>query len=467
MTDETYKCPGCKKIRKAPEGQDIARCRICGTTVEKIDGVWLKSLPETTPATSVAKDDEKNASKNLVNALIALVFILLGYFLITPITETSWGAPILENNAFFWGVVSMLIISISALILGFIIKRKHANLVLRLLTLFCLTALVKLTFVDKKIPLMDDVNQKGVVTVSPNFKYPETELENLSNLYFELITDNERLNNLISTSELTVSKTLDSAEKNYDYVVTPADTNAPYPSTFRISINNKIETDLQKQYYVERTSGLGLKIASEKAALDFKNSIIEKFEDTFELFESEPREDDGYWASIKQGNYYWIRFLTLESDFMILEVVRYMKDADARQHKKVMDSVQNANVSLAEPKPLSPQEAIACKTKAGMLDQEKNALVELEKRLSYLDFGDPKSEEHLTKKKEFDTRTYQYNIDKELYTAGCQNAVTLSYSTYTKACSTNDVSSQKASKNSLNSFCRSFPQYLTRLTANE
>ena len=196
MTDETYKCPGCKKIRKAPTGQDIARCRICGTTVEKIDGVWLKSLPDTTQTPNTSKDSEKITRKNLANGLMAVIFILLGYFLIIPITETSWGAPLLENNALFWGVASMLIVSMLALILGFIIKRKYANLVFRFLTLFCLTALIKLTFVDKKIPLMGEINQKEIVQTPPNFEYSETELDNLSNLYFELITDDERLKSL-------------------------------------------------------------------------------------------------------------------------------------------------------------------------------------------------------------------------------------------------------------------------------
>tara|TARA_R110002126_G_scaffold13356_1_gene58079 strand:+ start:9930 stop:11330 length:1401 start_codon:yes stop_codon:yes gene_type:complete len=466
MTDETYKCPGCKKIRKAPTGQDIARCRICGTTVEKIDGVWLKSLPDTTQTPNTSKDSEKITRKNLANGLMAVIFILLGYFLIIPITETSWGAPLLENNALFWGVASMLIVSMLALILGFIIKRKYANLVFRFLTLFCLTALIKLTFVDKKIPLMGEINQKEIVQTPPNFEYSETELDNLSNLYFELITDDERLKKLTSTTEVNVSKTLDEVEKNYDYVVTPADTNTPYPSTFRISINNKVETDLQKQYYVERTAGLGLQIASEEDAIEFKNSIIQKFEDSFELFESEIREDESYWASVKLGNYYWVRFLTLDSDFMILEVVRYMKDSDARQHKKVMESVKNSNNTLSESKPLSPQEAIACKNKAGILDQEKSALIELEKRLAYLDFGDPKSEEHLSKEQEFNTRTSQYNTSKELYTAGCQNSVTLSYSTYTKACSVNDALPSGNPETSGNSFCRAFPQYLNQLKAN-
>lgn len=55
-----------------------------------------------------------------------------------------------------------------------------------------------------------------------------------------------------------------------------------------------------------------------------------------------------------------------------------MDDANARQHKNVMEQVNNAMAEKsASPKPLSPQEALACKQSAADLDAKKKQLDEL------------------------------------------------------------------------------------------
>lgn len=96
-----------------------------------------------------------------------------------------------------------------------------------------------------------------------------------------------------------------------------------------------------------------MKIADKNDAISIKDEIVQRFENDYELFESAPQADNSHWIAIKGKNYYWIRFLTLDQDFMILEIIRYMDDANARQHKNVMEQVNNAMAEKVHPQNLS------------------------------------------------------------------------------------------------------------------
>ena len=143
MEKENYICPGCGRIRQAPSTQNIARCSLCGTTVEKINGVWEETQIE-----------PKKSTFDTVQFLTGIVFILLGFFLIVPVANTSWGNPILNQSFLFWGIVSVFVISTITLIVGFMIKRKHAYLILRYSLLFVFAALIRLSFVENSLPFM-------------------------------------------------------------------------------------------------------------------------------------------------------------------------------------------------------------------------------------------------------------------------------------------------------------------------
>ena len=463
MATQNYTCPGCGKLRKAPSSQDIARCRICGTTVERVENAWIKTESE----------PEKN-SINPIHFLAGIIFILLGFFLIEPITSTTWGSPILNQSFLFWGIVSLLVVSTFTLIIGFFINRQHANLILRYSALFILAALVRLSFVESSLPLMQAkiYNPPQSLTVTPADSlltkatlYTDQERDELTNLFFELMTDKYLVDDIGNSSNLSVKKTLDTSENNYDYEVIPSETNTRFPNSFRISIRDVVETDLQDQYYQERTGGLGLRISTKNDAVTIMNQLVQRFENNYNLFESASQENNAHWISIKGENYFWIRFLTLEQDFMILEVVQYMNDADARQHKKVMEQVNQSRISKnTDPKPLSPQEALACKKSSAKLSVEKNQLEEFELRLAYLDFGDPKSEEHLSKEKEFLKRTKQYELDLKLYKSGCENNISLDFSTFKQVCDSEDLKTGSVPFTKvINGFCSGFTEYALKI----
>lgn len=466
MANHTYTCPGCGKLRKAPDAQDIAKCRICGTTVERIDGIWVKS-----------KAEQQTVSFKVSHFLIGIIFLLLGFFTIEPIINTRIGKTILNQSFLFWGIASLLVISTVTLVLGFIIERKTSFLVLQFCTLFIMAALIRLSFVEKTLPLTQSViynttqnsnNATSDSVLSSQLLYSSEEKEDLTQLFFELMTDKYLVEDINNSSNLSVKKTLDTSENNYDYEITPSETNNRFPNGFRISIREVTETDLQNQYYEERTGGLGLKIPDRNSAIQIKNDLVQRFEDNYEIFESTPQSNNNHWISIKGENYFWIRFLTLEDDFTILEIVRYMNDADARQHKKVMEQVNSNRADKSvDPKPLSPQEALACKQNAANLDDEQKELKELELRLAYLDFGDPKSEKHLDKETEFNNRTQKYNLDLKLYESGCENNVSLDYPTYEKVCNSADVSKNNSNtplNTAINRFCAGFKNYASRIS---
>ncbi|MEO9887792.1 MAG: hypothetical protein ABJR05_17335 [Balneola sp.] len=467
MAIQNYTCPGCGKLRKAPSSQDIARCRICGTTVEKIEGIWLETNTDS---------NSKNKTFNLVGFLTGFIFILLGFFLIEPISKTSWGQSILNQSFLFWGIVSMLIVSTFTLVIGFFVQRKNAYQVLRYSLLFIFAALIRLSFFENSLPLMQskiynspqtkiDISSDSLMT--QQILYTDQELEDLTKLFFELMTDKYLVDDIDKSSNLNVKKTLDTSENNYDYEIIPSESNDRFPASFRISVRDLVETSLQNQYYQERAGGLGLKISEKNDAIAIKDELIQRFENNYEIFESTPQTDNNHWISIKGENYFWVRFLTLDQDFMILEIIRYMNDADARQHKNVMDQV---NSSMADensnPKPLSPQEALACKTNATKLDKKKNQLDELELRLAYLDFGDPRSEEHIEKERSFNKQTQEYNLDLKLYQTGCENNISLDFSTYEQVCDSIDLKGSSKSvpfKNKGNRFCSKFSNFALRI----
>ncbi len=461
MEKENYICPGCGRIRQAPSTQNIARCSLCGTTVEKINGVWEETQIE-----------PKKSTFDTVQFLTGIVFILLGFFLIVPVANTSWGNPILNQSFLFWGIVSVFVISTITLIVGFMIKRKHAYLILRYSLLFVFAALIRLSFVENSLPFMQsqvynpptdktEVSPDSLLKDQP--LYTSRELEDLTSLFFDLRTDKDLADDIDISSNLLVEKTLDTSEKNYEYEIIPSETNDRFPNGFRISIRDIVERDLQSQYYKERSGGLGLKIADKNDAISIKDEIVQRFENDYELFESAPQADNSHWIAIKGKNYYWIRFLTLDQDFMILEIIRYMDDANARQHKNVMEQVNNAMAEKsASPKPLSPQEALACKQSAANLDAKKKQLDELELRLTYLDFGDPKSEEHLEKERSFAKLSKDYKLSLKMFQSGCRQNVSLNFSTFEQVCKPDDLTKQTESKpytNSGNSFCKGFKEY--------
>ncbi len=465
MEKENYICPGCGRIREAPSTQDIARCSLCGTTVEKIEGIWGENRPES-----------ENTSFDPVHFLTGVVFILLGFFLIVPITDTSWGKPILNQSFVFWGVISLFVISTITLIIGFMIKRKHAYLILRYSFLFVFAALIRLSFVENSLPLMqseiynspsanNEVSPDSLLNDQP--LYTSRELEDLTRLFFDLMTDKDLADDIESSSNLNVKKTLDTSENNYNYEIIPSETNDRFPNGFRISIRDIVENDLQNQYYRERAGGLGLKISNKNDAIAIKDEIIQRFENNYDLFESTPQPDNNHWISIKGKNYYWVRFLTLDQDFMILEIVRYMDDANARQHKNVMEQVNKAVAAKSfTPKPLSPQEALACKKSAAELDAKKDRLNDLELRLTYLDFGDPKSEEHLQKERLFTKLSQDYALDLKLYKSGCRDSVSLDFPTFEQICNSDDLMNKTGSEPSSkqgNRFCKEFPDYALRI----
>lgn len=466
MDQENYRCPGCGKLRKAPIAQDIARCRICGSTVEKIDGVSLKVIPL----------EEKNTS-NVSAFLIGLIFIILGFFTIVPIIQSGWAEQILDQSFLFWGIVSMLVISTITLIIGIFIKRGHAYLFLCYSMLFVFSALVRLSFVEENLPLIQSSVYNSSQTSKPvskdssayePFLYSAEERQDLTELFFELMTETYLVDDIDNSSNLSVKKTLDASENNYDYDITPSETNNRFPASFHISIRDVVEKDLQRLYYTERTGGLGLNIDSKQDAIILKNEIVKHFEENYELFESEEQSDNQHWIALQGSNYFYIRFLTLDKDFMILEIIRYMNDADARQHKKVMDQVTDSKTKkIADPKPLSPQEALACKITAGTLGQKKQNLEELELRLAYLDFGDPKSTEHISKESLFNDRSRQYKITLENYDSGCsfRNAV-LDFETYTSVCTIEDLERNNTNApflSSGNRFCADFKEFALRI----
>lgn len=466
MAQENYRCPGCGKLRKAPTAQDIARCRICGTTVEKIEGIWLETAPT----------EEKKTNKASA-FLMGIIFIILGFFTIETIIHTSSGEAILDQSFLFWGIVSMLIISTVTLIFGLFIKREHAYLFLCYCTLFVLSALVRLTFIEGNLPLLQSTvyNSSQSFNTTPTdssinqpILYSSEEQQDLAKLFFELITEPYLVDDIDNSSNLNVKKTLDPSEDNYDYDITPSETNNRFPASFHISIRDVIERDLQSLYYKERTGGLGLNIASKQDAIIIKNEIVRHFEENYELFESNEQPNNQQWIAIKGSNYFYIRFLTLDANFMILEIIRYMNDADARQHKKVMEQVTDSRTTkVVNLKPLSPQEAIACKKTAESLGQKKRTLEELELRLAYLDFGDPKSDEHISKKNLFNDRSNQYKITLDHYNLGCSptNAV-IDYETYTDVCTIEDLDINKAGApfmSSKNRFCADFKEFALRV----
>lgn len=463
MAQENYTCPGCSKLRKAPLGQDIARCRICGTTVEKIEGIWLET-----------EDKIPKKSFNLIGFLVGIIFILLGFFLSEPIVSTDWGKAILDQSLLFWGIVSLLITSTITLILGFFIERKYAYQILRYSILFIFAALIRLSFVENSLPLMQSkiYNPASEITVAKSDSsvnqvlYTDEQREDLTMLFFELMTDKYLVDDIDNSSNLLVKKTLDTSENNYEYEITPSKINDRFPNGFRISIRDIVETDLQDQYYEERAGGLGLKISDKENAILIKNEIVKQFEENYELFESISQSDENHWISIKGENYYWIRFLTLEEDFMILEIIRYINDADARQHKEVMEQVRSSATTSSTPKPLSPQEAIACKSSANKLDTKKSQINELEIRLAYLDFGDPKSDEHIEKEQLFAKQTQEYKRDLKLYESGCKNNISLDFPTYKQVCTPEDLKSNTASEpfeNTGNRFCIRFSEYAEKI----
>jgi len=463
MAQENYTCPGCGKLRKAPLGQDIARCRICGTTVEKIEGIWLET-----------EDKVPKKSFNLIGFLVGIICILLGFFLSKPIVSTDWGKAILDQSLLFWGIVSVLITSTATLILGFFIERKHANRILRYSLLFIFAALMRLSFVESSLPLSQSEiynSSSQKVEISPDSLkaealYTYEQREDLTMLFFELMTDKYLVDDIDNSSNLNVKKTLDTSENNYEYEITPSKMNERFPDGFRISIRDIVETDLQDQYYEERAGGLGLKISEKANAILIKNEIVKQFEENYELFESISQSDENHWISIKGENYYWIRFLTLEEDFMILEIIRYMNDADARQHKKVMEQVRSTAIASVTPKPLSPQEALACKSSASKLDIKKSQLNELEIRLTYLDFGDPKSDEHIEKEQLYGKQSKDYKLDLKLYESGCESNVSLDFPTYKQVCTPDDLKSNSGSEpfeSTGNRFCIRFPDYAEKI----
>ncbi|MBO6622290.1 MAG: hypothetical protein JJ892_11360 [Balneola sp.] len=465
MEKENYICPGCGRIRQAPSTQSIARCSLCGTTVEKIKGVWEENSIET-----------EKTSFDPVQFLTGVVFILLGFFLIVPVSNSSWGTPILNQSFLFWGIVSVFVISTITLIIGFMIKRKHAYLILRYSLLFVFAALIRLSFVENSLPFMQSEiynppTDKSEVTTDSLLNnqplYTSRELKDLSLLFFDLMTDKDLVNDIDSSPNLNVKKTLDTSENNYDYEIIPSEINDRFPNGFRITIRDIAEVNLQNQYYRERAGGLGLKITNKNDAVALKDEIVQRFESNYELFESTPQPDNNHWISIKGENYYWVRFLTLDQDFMILEIIRYMDDANARQHKNVMEQVNKAVASKSfSPKPLSPQEAFACKKSAEELDIKKNRLDDLELRLTYLDFGDPKSEEHLQKERLFTKLSQDYQLDLKLYQSGCTDSVSLDFSTFEQVCNSYDLMNKTASEPSSqpgNRFCKGFPDYALRI----
>lgn len=466
MAQENYRCPGCSKLRKAPVAQDIARCRICGTTVEKVEGIWMEATPT-----------KEEKTFNVSAFLVGIIFILLGFFTVAPIIHAGWAESILDQSFLFWGIVSLLVISTVTLLIGIFIKRKHAYLFLCYCTLFVLSALVRLTFVEHNLPLMQssiyNSSQSSSTTPADSsaykpILYSAAERQVLTSLFFELMTESYLVDDIDKSSNLNVKKTLDPSEDNYDYEITPSETNNRFPASFHISIRDVVEENLQSLYYKERTGGLGLKIASKQDAIILKDEVVKLFEENYDLFESKEQPTNQQWIAIKGSNYFYIRFLTLDKDFMILEIIRYMNDADARQHKKVMEQVTDSRTKeIAHPKPLSPQEALACKKIAGTLGEEKRSLEELELRLAYLDFGDPKSVEHISKENLFNNRSKQYKITLENYNSGCSptNAV-IDYETYTNVCTIKDVEKNKANApfiSSGNRFCANFKEFALRV----
>ncbi|MFY0684234.1 MAG: hypothetical protein JXR20_06765 [Balneola sp.] len=469
MAAENYRCPGCGKLRKAPLTQDIARCRICNTTVEKIDGIWLETIPE-----------KRENTFNVSALLIGVIFIILGFFTIVPIVQTNWAEPVLDQSFLFWGVVSLLVISTITLIIGIFEKRGHAYLFLCFSMLFVFSALVRLSFVEENLPLMQSslynppqsLNTAAVdSSANKPFLYTAEERRDLTELFFELMTEAYLVDDIDNSSNLNVKKTFDNSEKNYDYEITPSETNNRFPASFHISIRDVVEDNLQSLYYKERTGGLGLKIAGKQDAIILKNEVVNRFEENYDLFESNAQSNDQHWIAIQGSNYFYIRFLTLDEDFMILEIIRYMNDADARQHKRVMDQVTDSKTKqIVDPKPLSPQEALACKKTSEALEEEKRALDELELRLAYLDFGDPKSAEHISKENLFNDRSRQYRITLKNYNSGCspKNAV-LNFETYTSVCTIEDLERNNTTApflSSGNRFCAEFNEFALRLQSS-